>query len=105
MLVIRRGLQSRRRSWMVYSSLANVPFLILGNKIDIPYAASEQELRYHLGLMGITTGKGKVNLPESNVPPIEVFMCSQHCSQNALWRWLQLRFSLHQLEFVSYIPR
>ncbi|KAK4406748.1 Dihydrolipoyl dehydrogenase 2, chloroplastic [Sesamum angolense] len=57
-------------------SLATVPFLILGNKIDIPYAASEDELRYHLGLMGITTGKGKVNLAESNVRPIEVFMCS-----------------------------
>lgn len=57
-------------------SLASVPFLILGNKIDIPYAASEEELRYHLGLMGITTGKGRVNLAESNVRPIEVFMCS-----------------------------
>lgn len=57
-------------------ALANVPFLILGNKIDIPYAASEDELRYHLGLTGVTTGKGKVNLAESNVRPIEVFMCS-----------------------------
>lgn len=57
-------------------SLASVPFLILGNKIDIPYAASEEELCYHLGLMGITTGKGRVNLAESNVRPIEVFMCS-----------------------------
>ncbi|KAL7083001.1 hypothetical protein ACP275_14G135500 [Erythranthe tilingii] len=57
-------------------SLANVPFLILGNKIDIPYAASEEELSYHLGLMGITSGKGKVNLSDSNVRPIEVFMCS-----------------------------
>ena len=57
-------------------ALANVPFLILGNKIDIPYAASEDELSYCLGLNGITTGKGKVNLTDSNVRPIEVFMCS-----------------------------
>ncbi|EMS53090.1 GTP-binding protein SAR1A [Triticum urartu] len=57
-------------------SLATVPFLILGNKIDIPYAASEEELRYHLGLSNFTTGKGKVSLSESNVRPLEVFMCS-----------------------------
>ncbi|XP_068659591.1 small COPII coat GTPase SAR1A [Aristolochia californica] len=57
-------------------SLASVPFLILGNKIDIPYAASEEELRYHLGLTNFTTGKGKVSLTESNVRPLEVFMCS-----------------------------
>ncbi|KAF4358939.1 hypothetical protein G4B88_028712 [Cannabis sativa] len=55
-------------------SLATVPFLILGNKIDIPYAASEDELRYHLGLTNFTTGKGKVNLTESNVRPLEVFI-------------------------------
>ncbi|THG22002.1 hypothetical protein TEA_017972 [Camellia sinensis var. sinensis] len=36
-------------------SLANVPFLILGNKIDIPYATLEDELRYYLGLTGVTT--------------------------------------------------
>ncbi|KAJ1699290.1 hypothetical protein LUZ63_007802 [Rhynchospora breviuscula] len=57
-------------------SLATVPFLILGNKIDIPYAASEEELRYYLGLSNFTTGKGKVNLADSNVRPMEVFMCS-----------------------------
>ncbi|KAL9265966.1 GTP-binding protein SAR1A-like protein [Drosera capensis] len=57
-------------------ALANVPFLILGNKIDIPYAASEDELRYALGLTSFTTGKGKVNLADSNVRPLEVFMCS-----------------------------
>lgn len=57
-------------------ALANVPFLILGNKIDIPYAASEDELRYHLGLTNFTTGKGKVNLMDSSVRPLEVFMCS-----------------------------
>lgn len=57
-------------------ALANVPFLILGNKIDIPYAASEDELCFHLGLSGLTTGKGKVNITNSNIRPIEVFMCS-----------------------------
>ncbi|KAL4572170.1 hypothetical protein LXL04_018939 [Taraxacum kok-saghyz] len=57
-------------------NLSAVPFLILGNKIDIPYAASEDELRYHLGLTGVTTGKGKVNLQDSSVRPLEVFMCS-----------------------------
>jgi GTPase SAR1 family protein len=57
-------------------ALANVPFLILGNKIDIPYAASEEELRFHLGLTSFTTGKGKVTLAGSDVRPLEVFMCS-----------------------------
>ena len=29
--------------------LANVPFLVLGNKIDLGRAASEEDLRYQLG--------------------------------------------------------
>ena len=57
-------------------SLATVPFLILGNKIDIPHAASEDELRYCMGLTNFTTGKGRVDLADSNVRPLEVFMCS-----------------------------
>lgn len=57
-------------------ALADVPFLVLGNKIDIPQAASEDELRYALGLSSYTTGKGKVDLKESKMRPIEVFMCS-----------------------------
>ncbi|GAB2282210.1 GTP-binding protein SAR1a [Dionaea muscipula] len=57
-------------------ALTEVPFLILGNKIDIPYAASEDELRYCLGLSSYTTGKGKrVNLADHS-RPVEVFMCS-----------------------------
>lgn len=51
-------------------------FLILGNKIDIPYAASQDELEYHLGLTGVTTGKGKINLVDSGARPLEIFMCS-----------------------------
>ena len=71
-------------------ALANVPFLVLGNKIDIPYAASEEELRYNLGLVNFTTGKGKVNLEDSNVRPLEVFMCSivRKMGYGEGFRWL-----------------
>ncbi|XP_057665908.1 GTP-binding protein SAR1b [Diorhabda carinulata] len=57
-------------------TLANCPILILGNKIDLPAAASEDELRNFYELYGETTGKGKV--PRSDLPgrPLELFMCS-----------------------------
>lgn len=57
-------------------ALVNVPFLILGNKIDLPWAASEEELRFHLGLQGYTTGKGTTKRSDIPIRPIEVFMCS-----------------------------
>jgi hypothetical protein len=53
--------------------LANIPFVVLGNKIDHPEAVSEDQLRSELGLYQ-TTGKGKV--PLEGIRPIEVFMCS-----------------------------
>jgi GTP-binding protein SAR1 len=55
--------------------LADVPFLILGNKIDMDNAASEAELREALGLLGTTTGTEKIDRA-SGVRPIELFMCS-----------------------------
>lgn len=51
-----------------------VPVLILGNKIDLTHAISEDDLRHHLGLQ-YTSGKQKKADPSSG-RPIEVFMCS-----------------------------
>jgi len=57
-------------------ALSGVPMLVLGNKIDIPTACSEEELRHFLGLTNMTTGKGKVNLKGTQIRPIEIFPCS-----------------------------
>lgn len=54
--------------------LQNVPFLVLGNKIDITSAASEDELRTALGLYE-TYGKDRKR-EDGGVRPIELFMCS-----------------------------
>lgn len=56
--------------------LQTVPFVILGNKIDVASAASEDELRGALGLyetFGKDAGKDQV---KNGVRPIEIFMCS-----------------------------
>jgi hypothetical protein len=52
-----------------------VPFLVLGNKIDIPRACSEDELRNALGLYETY---GKETKPDANpgVRPLELYMCS-----------------------------
>lgn len=56
--------------------IASAPVLILGNKIDIPGAASEDEIRQMFSLHGQTTGKGTVSRNELHTRPMELFMCS-----------------------------
>lgn len=56
--------------------VARCPILVLGNKIDIPGAASEDELKAIFGLHGLVTGKGKIPRSELRGRPIEMFMCS-----------------------------
>lgn len=61
--------------------LQGVPFVVLGNKIDVGTAASEDELKSALGVMRQTTGKGRVTLEKAEsgayvTRPMEVFMCS-----------------------------
>mmetsp|Transcript_13604 Transcript_13604/g.37124 ORF Transcript_13604/g.37124 Transcript_13604/m.37124 type:complete len:194 (+) Transcript_13604:58-639(+) len=56
--------------------LASVPFVVLGNKIDIPTAASEDELRNTLGLFSHMTYGREVRKNDTGVRPVELFMVS-----------------------------
>ena len=61
---------------MTDPQVKDAPILILGNKIDIPGAAGEDELRAAMGLHGQTTGKGTTPRKDLRGRPIELFMCT-----------------------------
>ena len=67
--------------------LATTPFLVFGNKIDMPSAASEGEFRHALGLLETVGKEGKV---DAGIRPIEVFMCSivRRMGYGDGFRWL-----------------
>ncbi len=60
---------------LLSDELANVPFLVLGNKIDLGSAPSEEDLRYQLGLYE-TYGKEPRGDRSPTIRPIELYMCS-----------------------------
>jgi len=53
--------------------LSKVPFLILGNKIDLKQAVAEDVLKNKLGINHTTGKRGTVT---DSLRPLEVFMCS-----------------------------
>ena len=59
-----------------YEDLQKVPFLILGNKIDMPQAIGEQQLAYSLRVDGLLTGKQHGVDKDNGRRPVEIFMCS-----------------------------
>nr|DAA34578.1 TPA_exp: vesicle coat complex COPII GTPase subunit SAR1 [Amblyomma variegatum] len=77
-------------SLLTDEQLANCPVMILGNKIDKPGAASEDELRTYFCPYSQTTGKGKVPRSEMTARPLEMFMCSvpQRQGYREGFRWL-----------------
>jgi len=63
-------------SLLADEQLSGCPVLILGNKIDVAGAASEDYLRQIFGLYGLTTGKGNISAKDVQTRPIELYMCS-----------------------------
>lgn len=62
-------------SLLAMEELQKIPFLVLGNKMDLPQHATDPELRQALGLTNLTTGKSHDKLPEG-IRPMELFMCT-----------------------------
>eukprot|EP00037_Helgoeca_nana_P014401 m.134463 g.134463 ORF g.134463 m.134463 type:complete len:194 (+) comp22532_c0_seq1:191-772(+) len=70
--------------------IAQCPILVLGNKIDMHGAVSEEELTSALGLGGQLTGKSGGTKSELQGRPLELFMCSvkRRAGYGSGFRWL-----------------
>jgi len=68
--------------------LNKTPFVILGNKIDLPKAVPEDQLVAALGLQGMQTGKARK--ADGSVRPLEVYMVSvvKKVGYGDAFRWL-----------------
>ncbi|CAF3346920.1 unnamed protein product [Rotaria sp. Silwood2] len=92
--VLNRTISNRKSteldSLLTDEQVANAPIVVLGNKIDLPGACSEQELRYVLGISTATTGKGNVTRSDISGRPMELFMCSvlRREGYGEAFRWL-----------------
>eukprot|EP00923_Selenidium_pygospionis_P040838 GHVN01070682.1.p1 GENE.GHVN01070682.1~~GHVN01070682.1.p1 ORF type:complete len:194 (+),score=18.99 GHVN01070682.1:196-777(+) len=66
------------RALLESPELSTVPFVILGNKIDLPEAASEEEIRQALQLYSHSTygTQKKRTYDTAGIRPVELFMCS-----------------------------
>uniref|UniRef100_UPI003CC8750F small COPII coat GTPase SAR1B isoform 4 n=1 Tax=Taeniopygia guttata TaxID=59729 RepID=UPI003CC8750F len=81
-------------SLMTDETIANVPILILGNKIDRPEAISEERLRETFGLYGQTTGKHTTEGAECQASGgVHV----QRAEETRLWGGVPLDGPVHQL--------
>jgi len=74
---------------LAMEELASVPFVVLGNKIDLSDAASEEELRNQLGLDSYGYF-GKDAKTQPGIRPVELFMCSvaRRTGYAEAFRWL-----------------
>lgn len=69
--------------------LAGIPFVILGNKIDLPSAASEDEIRQTFGVFN-SMSYTRNREGNSSIRPIELFMVSvvKRMGYAEAFRWL-----------------
>jgi len=84
------------QSLLTDEQIASAPILILGNKIDLPGAASEDEIRHLFGLHSLTTGK--VN----SRPNFSVYLLWPPCIADADVIFLSCGFFFFLLFFLAY---
>ncbi|CAE8611297.1 unnamed protein product [Polarella glacialis] len=73
-------------------ALSSVPFIVMGNKIDIPTAASEDELRNALGLLSHMTYGRDSKKGDTSIRPVELFMVSvvKRMGYAEAFQWLSI---------------